>query len=126
MIETTKTIDRMLRRLELDDMDAAARVLRTAFGFALAGRSPHARGRSMVLPRARFQGVQVWGAFDSDGLTGVLAFRDGCIDQLYVLPKAWGRGVGTELRRLPRRNPPTTRAGALVTAKGGGLWIKPV
>jgi hypothetical protein len=34
--------------------------------------------------------------------------------------------TGSAVRRPPRRNPPTVRAGALVTAKGGGLWIKPV
>jgi GNAT superfamily N-acetyltransferase len=128
MIETTKTIDRMLRRLELDDMDAAARVLRTTFDRALpwlAGLHTPEEDRWFFRERV-FKACEVWGAFDSAGLTGVLAFRDGWIDQLYVLPKAWGRGVGTELRRLPRRNPPTARAGALVTAKSGGLWIKPV
>jgi GNAT superfamily N-acetyltransferase len=39
----------------------------------------------------------VWGHFDGDQLSGIIAFRDGWIEQLYVLPAAQGRGIGTEL-----------------------------
>ena len=95
MIETTKTIDRMLRRLELDDMDAAARVLRTAFDRALpwlAGLHTPEEDRWFFRERV-FKACEVWGAFDSTGLTGVIAFRDGWIDQLYVLPKASRHGA---------------------------------
>ena len=104
MTETTKTIDRMLRRLELCDMDAAARVLRTAFDQALpwlAGLHTPEEDRWFFRERV-FRTCEVWGAFDGAGLTGVLAFRDGWIDQLYVLPTAWRRGVGTELLQVAR------------------------
>jgi GNAT superfamily N-acetyltransferase len=30
-------------------------------------------------------------------LSGIIAFRDGWIEQLYVRPAAQGRGIGTEL-----------------------------
>jgi len=30
-------------------------------------------------------------------LVGIIAFREGWIDQLYVLPSAQGRGIGTAL-----------------------------
>nr|WP_157330476.1 GNAT family N-acetyltransferase [Bradyrhizobium cajani] len=44
----------------------------------------------------------VWGRFDDDALRGIIAFRDGWIEQLYVLPAAQGRGVGTELLRVAK------------------------
>jgi len=44
-----------------------------------------------------FATCRVWGRFDDDGLSGIVAFRDGWVEQLYVLPLAQGRGVGTEL-----------------------------
>jgi GNAT superfamily N-acetyltransferase len=33
-------------------------------------------------------------------MTGIIAFRDGWIDQLYVLPHAQRRGIGTALLEL--------------------------
>jgi GNAT superfamily N-acetyltransferase len=40
---------------------------------------------------------RVYGAMDDGTLIGFIAFREGWIDQLYVLPEAQGRGVGTAL-----------------------------
>ena len=40
---------------------------------------------------------QVYGAIEHGKLVGFIAFREGWIDQLYVLPEAQGRGVGTAL-----------------------------
>jgi GNAT superfamily N-acetyltransferase len=37
-------------------------------------------------------------------MTGILAFREGWIDQLYVLPTAQGRGIGTQLLRIAQRS----------------------
>jgi putative acetyltransferase len=39
----------------------------------------------------------VWLALDGGEIVGLMAIRDGFIDQLYVDPKAQGRGVGSEL-----------------------------
>lgn len=39
----------------------------------------------------------MWGRFHDEVLGGIIAFREGWIEQLYVLPVAQGRGVGTEL-----------------------------
>ncbi len=89
----------MLRRLEFDDLDDAARVLRTAFDQALpwlAGLHTPEQDRWFFRQRV-FKTCEVWGAFDGAALTGVLAFRDGWIDQFYVLPTAQRRGVGTGL-----------------------------
>jgi ribosomal protein S18 acetylase RimI-like enzyme len=92
----------MLRQLKLADMDAAARVHRTAFDHALqalAGLHTPEEDRYFFRKRL-FTTCAVWGAFDGDALTGMLAFREGWIDQLYVLPEAQGCGLGTALLRI--------------------------
>ena len=92
----------MLRQLDLEDMDAAARVLRTAFDQALpwlAGLHTPEQDRWFFRERV-FATCEVWGAFDGAVMVGMLAFREDWIDQLYVLPEAQGRGVGTELLQV--------------------------
>src|SRR5690349_4724952 len=44
-----------------------------------------------------FVACTVWGALEAGVLVGIIAFRENWIDQLYVLPRAQGRGVGTAL-----------------------------
>jgi putative acetyltransferase len=89
----------MLRRLELTEMPAAARVLRTAFDDALpwlAGlHTPQEDER--FFQECVFKTCEVWGAFSDAELVGIIAFRPDWIDQLYVLPRAQGDGVGTKL-----------------------------
>jgi len=96
----------MLRRLEPVDMDAAARVLRTGFDHALPSLAGlHTPKEDQWFFRERvFRTCEVWGAFDSVAMIGMLAFRKDWIDQLYVLPKAQGRGVGTELLQVAQRS----------------------
>jgi GNAT superfamily N-acetyltransferase len=87
----------MLRKLKLADMDAAARVHRTAFDRALptlAGLHTPEEDQGFFRERVS-RTCEVWGAFD-----GMLAFRDGWIDQLYVPPEAQGRGLGTALLQV--------------------------
>jgi ribosomal protein S18 acetylase RimI-like enzyme len=89
----------MLRQLEFEDMDVAAQVLRTTFDHALpslAGLHTPQEDRWFFRERV-FTTCQVWGAFDGAAMIGVIAFREGWIDHLYVLPQAQGRGVGGEL-----------------------------
>jgi GNAT superfamily N-acetyltransferase len=92
----------MLRRLELKDMDAAARVLRTSFDQALPSLAGlHTPKEDQWFFRKRvFKMCEVWGAFDNALMIGMVAFRKDWIDQLYVLPEAQGRGVGTELLQV--------------------------
>jgi GNAT superfamily N-acetyltransferase len=95
----------MVRHLELEDMDAAARVLRTAFDQALpwlAGLHTPEQDRWFLRERV-FATCGVWGAFDDASMIGMIAFRKDWIDQLYVLPQAQGRGVGTELLQVAQR-----------------------
>jgi GNAT superfamily N-acetyltransferase len=92
----------MLRQLKLADMDAAARVHRTAFDRALptlAGLHTPEEDRWFFWERV-FTTCEVWGAFGGAEMTGILAFRQDWIDQLYVLPEAQGRGLGTALLQV--------------------------
>jgi GNAT superfamily N-acetyltransferase len=92
----------MLRQLELADMDEAARLHRAAFDQALpwlAGLHTPKEDRWFFRERV-FASCEVWGAFDGGLMTGMLAFRNGWIDQLYVLPDAQGRGIGTGLLKV--------------------------
>lgn len=86
----------MLRQFKLDDMDAAARVVRTAFDQALPSLAGlHTPEEDQWFFRERvFDTCEMWGAFDGAAMTGIVAFR---IDQLYVLPEAQRRGVGKDL-----------------------------
>jgi GNAT superfamily N-acetyltransferase len=96
----------MLRQLKLADMDAAARVLRIAFDRALptlAGLHTPEEDRWFFRERV-FTTCEVWGTFDADAMTGLLAFRDGWIDQLYVLPEAHRRGLGTTLLQVAQNS----------------------
>jgi GNAT superfamily N-acetyltransferase len=87
------------RRLQLRDVDAAARVHRTAFDDALPWLTGlHTPDEDRWFYRERmFATCMLWGAFTDDLMTGVIAFHDDWIEQLYVLPDAQGRGVGSAL-----------------------------
>jgi GNAT superfamily N-acetyltransferase len=92
----------MLRQLELAEMDAAARVLRAAFDHALptlAGLHTPEEDRWFLRERV-YAACKVWGAFDDTVMIGIVAFREDWIDQLYVLPQAQGRGVGSALLKV--------------------------
>jgi GNAT superfamily N-acetyltransferase len=89
----------MLRQLALADIGAAAHVHRIAFDHAmpwLVGLHTPDEDRWFYRERV-FPTCRVWGRFNRDELSGIIAFRDGWIEQLYVLPAEHGRGIGTEL-----------------------------
>jgi GNAT superfamily N-acetyltransferase len=92
----------MLRKLELADMAAAARVHRAAFDQALpwlAGRHTPQEDQWFFQERV-FEECDIWGAFRENELAGMIAFRSDWIDQLYVLPHVQRDGVGTKLLRV--------------------------
>lgn len=95
----------MLRQLELVDMGAAARVHRAAFDQALPWLAGlHTPDEDQWFYRERvFRDCMLWGAFQGDAMTGIIAFQTGWIDQLYVLPGAQGRGVGSELLQVAKQ-----------------------
>jgi putative acetyltransferase len=91
-----------LRKLALADMEAAAAVHRTSFSHALpklAGLHTPEQDRTFYRMQV-FPACQVWGAEKQSKLVGIIAFREDWIDQLYVLPDAQGRGVGSDLLEI--------------------------
>jgi putative acetyltransferase len=99
----------MLRRLELEDMDRAAAVHRASFDHALptlAGLHTPEEDRWFFRERV-FAICQLWGHLDNQELVGIIAFREGWIDQLYVLPSLQGRGIGTALLKIAQSRFPS-------------------
>ncbi len=96
-----------VRLLTLADMAAAAAVHRASYDTALpwlAGRHTPAED-TRYFRNNLFPSCALWGAFDAgDRMVGVIAFRDGWIDQLYVVPAAQHQGVGTTLLEIPRKS----------------------
>jgi GNAT superfamily N-acetyltransferase len=94
----------LLRKLGLADMDAAAAVHRSAFDQALpwlAGLHTPEEDRQFFRTHV-FRACEVWGAAHGSRLVGIVAFREGWIDQLYVLPTVQRRGIGTALLDVAR------------------------
>lgn len=92
------------RQLQLADMDFAAAVHRSAFDERLpwlAGLHSAAEDRDHFRNRV-FNSCVVWGGFDDGQLVGIVAFRDGWIDHLYVLPRFQGRGIGGALLKVAK------------------------
>ncbi len=87
-------------------MDAAARVHRAAFDHALPWlKGLHTPDEDRWFYRERmFATAALWGAFDGDAMTGVIAFREDWIEQLYVLPGAQRRGSGSALLAIARQD----------------------
>jgi len=93
------------RRLLLSDMEAAARIHRISFDHALPWLTGlHTPDEDRWFYRERmFKTCTLWGAFDREVITGMIAFRDDWIEQLYVLPEAQGRGAGSDLLDIAKR-----------------------
>lgn len=85
--------------LSLEDMDDVARIHRASFDNALpwlAGLHTPEQDRWFFRQRV-FPVCAVWGARDTTGLVGFIAYRLDWIDHLYVLPRAERIGAGTAL-----------------------------
>jgi putative acetyltransferase len=95
------------RRLLRSEMDQAALIHRTAFDErlpGLAGLHTPAADRAFFRDRV-FVDCEVWGAFDED-LIAFIAFREGWIDQFYVLPQRQGEGAGGALLQIAKASWP--------------------
>ena len=98
-------------RLSRTDMWDAARVHRAAFDERLpwlAGRHTPDEDRAFFEDKV-FAACEVWGARDRDVLTAFMAFREGWIDHLYVLPSHQGAGQGGALLRMAKALAPELR-----------------
>lgn len=91
-----------IRKLTLADMGAAAAVHRASFDHALPTLTGlHTPEEDRAFYRTQvFPACQIWGAEKQSKLVGIIAFREDWIDQLYVLPDAQGRGVGSDLLEI--------------------------
>jgi ribosomal protein S18 acetylase RimI-like enzyme len=101
--------DVTVRRLARDDMDAAARVHRAAFDDRLPWLTGlHTPDDDRAYFRGHvFEACEAWGAFSGADLVGFIAFREGWIDQLYVLPGKQGSGIGSRLLQIVQTDFPT-------------------
>jgi len=88
-----------LRKLDHADMAAAAAVHRASFDERLPTLSGlHTSSEDVGFWSAVvFKDCQIWGAEENGRLVGVIAFLEDWIDQLYILPEAQGRGIGSQL-----------------------------
>lgn len=93
-----------IRKLEPQDADAVASVLRASFDDRLpwlAGRYTPEQDRQFVREHL-FPQCEVWGAFGPE-LVGVIALQPSWVDQLYVLPGRQGDGIGKALLEIAKR-----------------------
>ncbi|MBW6420137.1 GNAT family N-acetyltransferase [Rhizobium sp. XQZ8] len=100
-----------LRRLNIEDMPAAAIVHRTSFDARLpwlAGLHTAEEDRG-YWSGPLFKSCEIWGAERNGKLLGVIAFRQGWIDQLYILPEAQGQGIGSALLEVAKAAHPELR-----------------
>jgi GNAT superfamily N-acetyltransferase len=90
------------RQLTEEHMDDAAHVHRAAFDHALPWLPRlHTADEDRWFYRERIvKTCQVWGVSERAELKGIIAFREGWIEQLYVLPEAQGRGIGGALLQI--------------------------
>jgi putative acetyltransferase len=109
--EEAQVEDLYLRRLSTGDMQAAAGVHRRSFDARLpwlAGlhtdEEDIAYWTDRLLPTC-----MIWGWFHPNRLTGVIAFRKGWVEQLYVLPEAQRQKCGTRLLDLAKAASPELR-----------------
>lgn len=95
-----------IRALILDEMEEAARVHRLSFDHQLPWLAGlHAADEDLYFFRERmFTECRVWGAIDGGVIVGIIAFTSDWINQLYVLPEAQGRGVGSKLLAVAQAN----------------------
>lgn len=87
-----------IRRLAEAEMDEAALVLRQSFDAQypwLTGLHTPEEDRTFFRD-ILYPSCQIWGAIAQE-LIGIIAFRVGMIEQLYVLPDCQGRGAGSAL-----------------------------
>jgi putative acetyltransferase len=90
-----------LQRLSQAEMAEVAIIHRTAFDERLpwlAGLHTPAEDAAFFRDRV-FAECVVWGAID-ERMIGFIAFREGWIDQLYVLPHRQDQGAGLALLRV--------------------------
>ena len=89
----------LVRQLTFPEMDVAAAIQR----ITRADRLPwlpqfRSQEQAAEVFRTRvFPAWAVWGAIEDGMIKGFIAFKEGWVDRLFVLPQAQRRGLGTAL-----------------------------
>jgi GNAT superfamily N-acetyltransferase len=101
----------IVRRLIREEMADAARVHRAAFDERLPWLAGlHTPAEDLAYFRdVVFADCAVWGAWRGGALAGFVAFRDGWIDHLYVLPDRQSQGAGSALLDVARQDQTAVR-----------------
>jgi GNAT superfamily N-acetyltransferase len=88
-----------IRLLTFDEMEEASRVHRKSFDHQLPWLiGLHTPDEDARFFRERvFKECSVWGAVDAGVIVGIIAFTSDWVNQLYVLPDAQRRGIGSKL-----------------------------
>lgn len=88
----------------MTDAERTARVHRISFDDRLPGLTGlHTPEEDLAFFRDHvFATCEVWGAIQGGTLVGFVAFRDGWVDQLYVLPGHQRLGIGNALLQLAK------------------------
>lgn len=99
-----------IRQLHAEDADGVAHVIRTSFDERLpwlAGIHTPEEDRDFVRSHL-FDTCTLWGAED-DKIVGIIAFRPGWVEQLYILPGRQGEGIGRALLAVAKEASPELR-----------------
>ena len=97
----------IVRRLDLQDMAQASRIHRASFD----NRLPWLIGLhtpqedQWFYENCIFPQCEVWAAYSPD-MAGIIAFKQGWIEQLYILPELQGQGIGSTLLRQAQQTFP--------------------
>lgn len=91
-----------IRELTFSEMEQAARIHRISFDHQLPWLAGlHTVDEDVWFYTERvFKECSVWGVVDAGAIVGIIAFTTDWINQLYVLPEAQGRGIGSKLLKV--------------------------
>lgn len=97
----------IVKRLDLAEMAQASRIHRASFD----DRLPWLKGLhtpqedQWFYENCIFPQCEVWAAFALE-MAGIIAFKTGWIEQLYILPEFQGRGIGSALLKQAQQTFP--------------------
>lgn len=97
----------IVRRLDLQEMAQASRIHRASFDdrlpWLIGLHTP--QEDQWFYENCIFPQCEVWAAFSPD-MAGIIAFKQGWIEQLYILPEFQGQGIGSALLRQAQQTFP--------------------
>ncbi len=97
----------ILKRLDLQEMAQASRIHRASFDDRLSWlKGLHTLQEDQwFYENCVFPQCEVWAVFAPE-MAGIIAFKTGWIEQLYILPEFQGRGIGSVLLKQAQQTFP--------------------